>query len=84
MNKISLKDGGETFTGEFIQVKVYDNNVERAIRDFRAKVQKAGVLSDFKKTREYEKPSEKKRRKISESKRKVLKAELEKKTKDSE
>jgi ribosomal protein S21 len=48
------------------------DNFERCLRAFRAKVQKERIISTFKEKQSYEKPSDKKRRKISESKRNQL------------
>jgi small subunit ribosomal protein S21 len=53
-----------------LEVKVYGNNFDKAMRAFRAKVQKERILSEFKERQSYEKPSDKKRRKRSEMKRK--------------
>lgn len=49
-------------------------NFERALRAFRSLVQKERIISDFKEKRHFEKPSDKKRRKINESKRNQLEA----------
>jgi small subunit ribosomal protein S21 len=56
---------------EPLQVKVYDN-LDRALRAFRALVQKERILSLYKEKQFYEKPSDKKRRKRNERKRKLL------------
>ena len=40
-----------------------DENVERALRRFKKKCEKAGILSDLRKHRHYEKPSERRKRK---------------------
>jgi small subunit ribosomal protein S21 len=47
-----------------------DENFERALRRFKKKCEKAGILSDLRKHRHYEKPSEKRKRKQSQSHRK--------------
>jgi small subunit ribosomal protein S21 len=52
-----------------LQVVVY-GNFERALRTFKNLVQKERILSDFKEKQSFEKPSDKKRRKQNESKRK--------------
>ncbi len=57
-----------------LEVKVY-NNFEMALKAFRAIVQKERILSTFKDKQRYEKPSDKKRRKRNESRRKVLELE---------
>jgi ribosomal protein S21 len=55
-----------------LEVKVYNGNFDKAFRTFRALVQKARVLSTYKERQSFEKPSDKKRRKRQESKRKQL------------
>ncbi len=55
-----------------LEVKVYGNNFDKALRAFRALVQKERVLSSYKEKQSYEKPSDKRRRKRNESKRKQL------------
>jgi small subunit ribosomal protein S21 len=42
-----------------------DENFERALRRFKKKCEKAGILSDLRKHRHYEKPSERRKRKAS-------------------
>ena len=48
-----------------------DEPFEVAFRRFNRKVQRSGVLSDIKKNRYYEKPSEKKRRELNTTLRKI-------------
>jgi len=55
-----------------LEVKVYGNNFDKALRAFRALVQKERILSSYKEKQSYEKPSDKRRRKRNESKRKKL------------
>lgn len=55
-----------------LEVKVYNNNFDKALRAFRALVQKERILSAYKERQTYEKPSDKKRRKRNERKRKLL------------
>lgn len=55
-----------------LQVKVYGNNFDKALRAFRALVQKERILSTYKEKQSYEKPSDKRRRKRNEAKRKLL------------
>lgn len=58
-----------------LEIIVRDHdNVERCIRSFRSMVQKERILSDYKERQSYEKPSDKKRRKIGEYKRNQLEA----------
>lgn len=54
-----------------LEIKVGDN-FERAFRIFRAMVQKERVVSRFKESRVYEKPSDKKSRKRSEARKSRL------------
>src|SRR5574338_419734 len=53
-----------------LEVKVYNNNFDKALRAFRALVQKERILSSYKEKQSYEKPSDKRRRKRNEMKRK--------------
>ncbi len=48
-----------------------DESFERALKRFKKKCEKAGILSDLRKHRHYEKPSEKKKRKQSAAQRKT-------------
>lgn len=57
---------------QHIEVKVYGNNFEKALKAFRALVQKARILSTYKEKQVYEKPSQKRRRKRNEMKRKII------------
>ena len=47
-----------------------DENFERALKRFKKKCEKAGILSDLRKHRHYEKPSEKRKRKMNAAVRK--------------
>jgi len=49
---------------------------ERALRRFSKACEKSGVLSDLRKNQFYEKPSEKRKRKLNQAKRKVLRDRL--------
>jgi small subunit ribosomal protein S21 len=55
-----------------LEVKVYNNNFDKALKAFRALVQKERILSTYKEKQSYEKPSQKRRRKRNEMKRKLL------------
>jgi len=82
-NKAYLK-GGDTFDNSSknsiseidaieakpIEVIVYNNSFDKALRAFRSIVQKERILSLYKEKQTYEKPSDKKRRKRAEAKRK--------------
>jgi ribosomal protein S21 len=61
-----------------IEVKVY-NNFEKAIKAFRSLVQSEKVLSNFKEKQAYEKPSMKRRRKITENIKRCLENEIKQK-----
>ena len=59
-----------------MQVHVSKNDsLEVSIRRFRKKVQKAGILSDYKRKKFFESPSEKRRRKESQAERRRNKRE---------
>lgn len=58
-----------------LEVKVYHNNFDKALRAFRALVQKERILSLYKEKQTYEKRSDKNRRKRNEMKRKRLELE---------
>ena len=47
-----------------------DESFERALQRFNKKCEKAGILSDLRKHRHYEKPSERRKRKMSAARRK--------------
>lgn len=55
-----------------LEVKVHNNSFDKALRAFRALVQKERILSAYKDKQAYEKPSDKRRRKRNEMKRKRL------------
>jgi small subunit ribosomal protein S21 len=48
-----------------------DESFERALKRFKKKCEKAGILSDLRKHRHYEKPSERRKRKMSAAMRKT-------------
>lgn len=58
-----------------LEVKVYDN-FDRALRAFRALVQKERILSIYKDKQSYEKPSDRRRRKKNEMQRKSLEVDV--------
>ena len=47
-----------------------DENFERALRRFKKKCERAGILSELRKHRHYEKPSERRKRKMNAAVRK--------------
>lgn len=65
----------EAVQAQPLEVKVYHNNFDKALRAFRALVQKERILSSYKEKQSYEKPSDKRRRKRNEMKRKRLELE---------
>jgi len=52
-----------------------DEPFEKALRRFSKTCERAGILSDIKKFRHYEKPSEERKRRINSSKRKRIRDE---------
>jgi small subunit ribosomal protein S21 len=48
---------------------------ERALKRFKKACEKAGIISDMKKNQHFEKPSERRKRKIAAAKRKRIKFE---------
>lgn len=55
-------------------IKVYGNDVEKALRIFKRQLQKNGLAKDMRRKRFYEKPSVRKKRKQKEAQRKQSKA----------
>ena len=58
-----------------INVKVFNNNVEKAIRVLKKKMLKDGIIRELKERRYYEKPSEKKLKEQKENIRRWRKAQ---------
>ncbi len=57
-----------------ITVEVRDGeNFENAMKRFKRKCEKVGILSEIKKRQHYEKPSERKKKKILAARKKMLK-----------
>jgi small subunit ribosomal protein S21 len=56
-----------------MQVSVYDNDVDKALRQLKKKLQREGVYREMKLRRHYEKPSEKRVRRKQEAKRRARK-----------
>jgi len=65
--KIDAEAGGPAATETRLSEVIIqdDENVERALRRFKKKCERAGILSDLRKHRHYEKPSERRKRKLS-------------------
>ena len=57
-----------------MDMKVYGNDVEKAIKMLKRKLQNDGLFRDLKTRSFYEKPSEKKKRKQREARKKRMKA----------
>ena len=53
--------------GRFIEVKVHNNDIDKALRIFKKKIQNDGVFKTLREKRSHEKPSQKKRRKHREA-----------------
>ncbi|MBT3510154.1 MAG: 30S ribosomal protein S21 [Nitrospina sp.] len=53
-----------------MQVTVYQNQVEQALKGLKRRLSKEGLFRELKRRRFYEKPSERKKRKIKEAKKK--------------
>jgi small subunit ribosomal protein S21 len=49
---------------------------ERALRRFTKACEKAGIMSDIKKHQQFEKPSERKKRKFNQARRKMRKLQM--------
>jgi small subunit ribosomal protein S21 len=54
----------------------HNETFEKALRRFSKACEKAGVLSELRKNQYYEKPSEKRKRKLNQAKRKALRDRL--------
>jgi len=83
-DSLSFKDDQtyQGFKGQPLEVKVY-NNLEKAIKVFKALVQKEKILSVYKEKSRYEKPSDRKRRKKNEATRKAMELEYKSRQEDS-
>ncbi|HBH61740.1 MAG TPA: 30S ribosomal protein S21 [Nitrospiraceae bacterium] len=57
-----------------MEIKVKGNNIEKAIRDLKLRLQKEGIFKELKNRRYYEKPSVKEKRKRIEARKKRMKA----------
>jgi small subunit ribosomal protein S21 len=70
--------------GDFklVTVNVRDNNVDQALRVLKKKMQREGMFREMKLRRDYEKPSEKKKRERSESVRRWRKLDRKRKERD--
>jgi len=66
-----FKQNGRNY---FLEVRVIDNDVERALKILKNKLSKNGLFKELKLRRAYEKPSVKKKRKALEARRRLAKA----------
>ena len=66
-----------------IEVQVRNNNVEKAIRVLKKKIQKDGMMRELRQRQYYEKPSLKRQRKLKESLRRVAKEKRLREKRDS-
>jgi small subunit ribosomal protein S21 len=58
-----------------VNVQVKGNNVEKALRQLKKKMQREGIFREMKNRRHFEKPSERKKREKDESVRRARKAQ---------
>ncbi|MBI1326446.1 MAG: 30S ribosomal protein S21 [Alphaproteobacteria bacterium] len=65
-----------------VTVNVRDGNVEQALRVLKKKMQREGLFREMKLRRDFEKPSEKKKREKSESVRRWRKLERKRRDRD--
>lgn len=65
-----------------VSVHVRDNNVEQALRALKKKMQREGIFREMKIRKDFEKPSQKKKREKSESVRRWRKLERKKRDRD--
>jgi small subunit ribosomal protein S21 len=56
-----------------LDIKIYGNDIERALKTLKRQLQKEGLFREIKKRSFYEKPSEKKKRKQREARKKRMK-----------
>ncbi|MBC8412356.1 30S ribosomal protein S21 [bacterium] len=57
-----------------MEIKVFGNNVEKALKDLKIKLHKECIFKELKARRFYEKPSVKEKRKRIEARKKKMKA----------
>lgn len=57
-----------------MDIKVYGNDIEKALKSFKRQLQKEGLFKEIKMRSFYEKPSVKKKRKQIEARKKRIKA----------
>ncbi len=57
-----------------MEIKVYGNDIERALKNLKRELQKEGLFKEIKQRSSYEKPSEKEKRKQREARKKRRRA----------
>ena len=67
-----------------IEILVRDNNVDKALRVLKKKLQKDGLFRELRLRQHYEKPSLKKQRKLKESLRRIAKEKRLKRLKEGD
>ena len=60
---------------DVLEVKVFDNDVEKALKILKNKLSKSGLFKELKIRRAYEKPSVKRKRKAIEARRRLAKVQ---------
>ena len=65
-----------------VQVTVRDNNVDQALRVLKKKMQREGVIREMKMRKDFEKPSEKRKREKAEAVRRTRKLDRKRREKD--
>ncbi len=58
-----------------MEVKVFDNQLEKALKDLKRKLAKEGIMKELKRRRFYEKPSLKKKTKQKEARKRRQKTQ---------
>jgi small subunit ribosomal protein S21 len=66
---------GERKEKTTLEIRVHDDNIEKAIKDLKRQLQKEGLFKEIKKRSFYEKPSVKDRRKRREAQKRRMKAQ---------
>ena len=56
-----------------LEIRVIDNNIDKALRQLKKKMATEGLYREFKKRRHYEKPSERRKRKRAEARKRKQK-----------
>ena len=67
---------------ELVSVNVRENNVEQALRVLKKKMQREGIFREMKMRKDFEKPSEKRKREKAEAVRRTRKLDRKRRKKD--